>query len=496
MIRAKTYSFNFRGGIVSPGYLKEILAAAELARARQIRFGLRQNMLIEIQPKYLRIFEEACKQQDIAVHEKPGAPPNVMSSYPSVHLYPEESWLREGVYKDVFDLFDYTPRVKINICEQHQSFVPLYTGHLNWITSALSHYWHLCIRLPGTDQIVTWPELIYTNNIASVSRIVEEFMLTSRVTVNGDGKWLTDGLAKALKRINYISRKNDDSVRLPKFTLPYYEGFNKSGDDYWLGINRRDELFDIAFLKDLCSVCHQTRIAQLYTTPWKSIMIRDIDMGQRDLWDYILGKYRVNVRHAANELNWQIEDCAEEGLAVKRAIIRYFDKEDVRTYGLCFAVQTKPGSFLYASVLIRKKELKNPHRLKSLERYDIMHTKDFNPNSTEWVTYRQDVKKEHLGPYLVSLCKLFYGWESKLDLLATEPERLPEAARQESAKDVFQCPGCLSIYDETQGDLAAGIPPGTAFEDIPDTYRCPVCEGDKGAFVTTRMDKLDFISSY
>lgn len=481
---------------MSPGYLKEILVAAELARAKQIRFGLRQNMLIEIQPKYLQIFEEACKQREIQAHEKPEAPPNMMSSYPSVHLYPEDSWLREGVYKDVFDLFDYTPRVKINICEQRQSFVPLYTGHLNWITSTLFHYWHLCIRVPGTDQIIPWPELIYTNNIATVSRIAEELILESRTLARGDGKWITDALTKALKRISYISRKNDDAVGLPKFSLPYYEGFNKSGNDYWLGINRRDELFDIPFLKDLCSVCHQTRIAQLYTTPWKSIMIRDIDMSQRDLWDYILGKYRVNVRHAANELNWQIEDCTEEGIAVKRAIIRYFDKEDVRTYGLCFAIQTKPESFLYASVLIRKKELKNPNRLKSLERYDIMYTRDFNPNTNEWVIYREDVKKEHLGPYLVSLCKLFYSRESKQDLLANKPENPPEAARQELSQIVFQCPGCLSIYDETHGDQAAGIAPGTAFEDLPGTYRCPVCDGDKNTFITTRVDKLDFISSF
>jgi rubredoxin len=214
------------------------------------------------------------------------------------------------------------------------------------------------------------------------------------------------------------------------------------------------------------------------------------------LWDYILGKYRVNVRHAANELNWQIEDCTEEGIAVKRAIIRYFDKEDVRTYGLCFAVQTKPESFLYASVLIRKKELKNPNRLKSLERYDIMYTRDFNPNTNEWVIYREDVKKEHLGPYLVSLCKLFYSRESKQDLLANKPENPPETARQELSRTVFQCPGCLSVYHETHGDQAAGIAPGTAFEDLPDAYRCPVCDGDKNAFIATSVDMLNFISSF
>ena len=65
---------------------------------------------------------------------------------------------------------------------------------------------------------------------------------------------------------------------------------------------------------------------------------------------YVLGKYRINVRHAANELNWQVEDNCESGLQIKRQIIRYFDKEDVRTYGLSFAVKTRRFSSMFGSV--------------------------------------------------------------------------------------------------------------------------------------------------
>src|SRR3712207_8245214 len=83
-----------------------------------------------------------------------------------------------------------------------------------------------------------------------------------------------------------------------------------------------------------------------YWRDWSSdvcssdLIIKGIQTSHRNLWDYTLGRYRINVRHAANELNWQVEDYDEEGLMLKRHIIRHFDKEDVRTYGLSFAVQT------------------------------------------------------------------------------------------------------------------------------------------------------------
>ena len=37
------------------------------------------------------------------------------------------------------------------------------------------------------------------------------------------------------------------------------------------------------------------------------------------------------------------------------------------------------------------------------------------------------------------------------------------------------CTSCGFIYDPEEGDPDGGIPPGTAFTDIPDDWFCPVC---------------------
>jgi rubredoxin len=39
----------------------------------------------------------------------------------------------------------------------------------------------------------------------------------------------------------------------------------------------------------------------------------------------------------------------------------------------------------------------------------------------------------------------------------------------------YRCTICEHIYDPSEGDPDAGIKPGTAFEDIPDTWVCPEC---------------------
>ena len=466
-----TFPINFTGGIISPGYLLELLEIAGAAQATQIRFGLRQQMLIDIPDKYAAAFKSNCAEQQIRFAETP----NIMSSYPAADIFIHDSWVSEGIYKDVFNLFDYAPALKINICDSRQTFVPLFTGHINWISSSHTHYWHLYLRAPGSQQLFAWPELIYTNNIAAVSKQVESLLS------KGDAP---EGIFAKVKQVSgYISCTKDKEPDLPAFHLPYYEGFNKYNNSYWLGIYRRDEDFPIPFLKEMCTICLETRTGQLYATPWKSLIIKNIDAAHRKLWDYVLGKHGINVRHAANELNWQVEDNCEDGLILKRHIIRYFDTADVRTYGLCFSVRVNRPASLFGTVVIRKQENKHGSKLKYMQRYDILYTADYNANSAQLLLYREGVSKEHLGPYIVALCKTFYEQHSEANVLQHYVQEqqslvhLPVAERQ-----VYQCPHCLTIYDEAVGDSEQGVAAGTLFADLPADYCCFICEATAREF--------------
>ncbi|MDR1787495.1 MAG: rubredoxin [Treponema sp.] len=46
----------------------------------------------------------------------------------------------------------------------------------------------------------------------------------------------------------------------------------------------------------------------------------------------------------------------------------------------------------------------------------------------------------------------------------------------------FVCDVCGYVYDPAQGDSAAGIAPGTAFEALPEDWVCPLCGASKASF--------------
>ena len=58
----------------------------------------------------------------------------------------------------------------------------------------------------------------------------------------------------------------------------------------------------------------------------------------------------------------------------------------------------------------------------------------------------------------------------------------PEDPTDKKALGKYQCEICGWIYDPAIGDPDHGIAPGTAFEDIPNDWVCPVCGASKNDF--------------
>ena len=48
--------------------------------------------------------------------------------------------------------------------------------------------------------------------------------------------------------------------------------------------------------------------------------------------------------------------------------------------------------------------------------------------------------------------------------------------------DKYVCTICGYVYDPAEGDSDTDIAPGTAFEDLPEDWVCPVCGAPKDQF--------------
>jgi len=466
---------NLPGGYVSAGDLYEILLIAENVGAKQVRFGNRQQLYFSIQDRDLETLEMEMLRMGVAYEADTDEHANIISSYVCDSIFSYESWLKEGVYRDIFDLFTHQPRLKINLVDQQQAFVPFFSGNLNFISSDVSNYWHFYIRFPKTNQFYQWPSLIYSDDIALLAKITEDVIFNQKEHFYGQQKVNELFFYKTVSsKIPTSLNHRSEPLKVPDFYLPYYEGFNKYGNNkYWLGVYRRNELFPLEFLKDVCNLCIKTRNGQIYTTPWKSIIVKGIEQADRVAWGVILDRYRLNVRHAANELNWQIEDLSEEGLSLKQQLVREFEEADLRTYRLSFAIKTQSKTGLLGSVVIKKQ---------SPGIFAIQHTRDFNPNNKDLISYKNDLNTNELALNLAELCEHYYSTSVRDTGLVGSSENDNEANEIIHHRKVYQCKNCLSIYDEQYGDELKGVTAGTRFESI-ENYTCPVCESAKSDFV-------------
>ena len=492
MKNINTIKINYKGGIISPGDLYNILLAAGKSGLLYVRFGLRQQLLIDVSIEEVRNLCSELELLGINYEINKEDFPNIVSSYPAEEVFITNTWLSEGVYKDIFDLVDYQPRLKINISDSNQSFTPLLTGNINWTASPTSqHYWHLFIRFPKTNIIYAWKDIVYTNDVAAMSKRIEEIILQHPKIFYDNPSADGDELFGMLKGSGFNTKPAGDPLTLPPFKLPYYEGLNRYNDKYWLGIYRRDELFSIKFLKEVCQLCLQTKIGQLCSTPWKTIIIKGIEEKNRSDWNHLLDKFQINVRHAANELNFQVDDNSLHALKLKHHLVKYLNDDDTRTFGVCIGIKTKRKSEVFSSILVRRKPLIRIGKVELLHVYDILCAKDFNPNERTGYAFSKGNAKFLLAEQLRRAVLSYYHYHGEKGTIETDLVDKNDPQKTETKNEiVYQCKNCLTVYDEKIGDPENGIDPDTTFNELPAGYCCSVCDSPKEDFVAVRKEAI------
>lgn len=54
-------------------------------------------------------------------------------------------------------------------------------------------------------------------------------------------------------------------------------------------------------------------------------------------------------------------------------------------------------------------------------------------------------------------------------------ERARDGELADPTRDRYECRSCGYVYEPLKGDERARVAPNTAFEDLPEGWRCPVC---------------------
>lgn len=479
-----TVKINCPGGILPPGRLYQILDVLDRIGVEYLRFGLRQCIYIDLHRAQIEEFIQLMAERYIVVEEDESRP-NVISAYPIEEIFPTTSWVSEGVYKDILDAIDYDPELKINLTDSAQSFTPWFTGNINWIASREHlHYWHLYIRFPRTNVLVKWHRMIYTNDLMRFTRLLEGYILLHRNRYVDQSEINIVPLKHYLNSYEWISILNDEDLPSTAFNMDYYEGLNQYGEQYWLGIYQRDEKYSLSFLRDLCAICMETRIGQICTTPWKSIIVKGIVTKDRYRWNHLLNRHLINVRHPLNELNFQVEDNNEDSLYLKKYLVSQFNEDDIRTQGICFGIKSRAKSEVFCNILIKKRHMLRLGFFNAWPVYDILISNDFNPNERTGYVFAKGLFRYLLPDQLNSCLTTYFKKRSqhffKDEGLKTKPEIVE--ARNDKMEYVYQCNHCKTWMD------------GDALNDVMPDYTCSVCDAPGNEF--KRINKKDLIESF
>ncbi len=466
-----------RGGVTSPGELKDVISMLETAGLKEVYFGSRQDLLFPINAANEVQMESVSQFNADVIGER--SYQNIVCSYVSADIFDMTYWLKGSTYLYILEGFDYNPKLKINITDPKQRLVPIFSGNLNFVASESEDYWYLNVKLPHWESSAYYPVLIYSWDITKISQAIE--------AVHEDIKDVEELFFVISKKLDTNNKAIEKELKIDYTTFPYYEGMNRMGlDQYWLGLYWRNNKYNLDFLKEFCGFCLDNSIGKICITPWKSFIVKGIKKDSRLELERFLGQWGINVRHSQLEMNWHLPVDDTEALELKKFLVRSFDQNDISTYGLTFGISNDVGKRShFASVIIEKNA--PPKIVKGFEvrpTYNVLHYESFDPNTQNYLTYAQDVDKIELPGLLMELSKKHFMHLGKVE---TKEEPAKKKSEKE-VKSVHQCQSCFTIYDKLYGDANAGVSAGTIFKDLPESYKCAVCDASKDSFEKVSLE--------
>lgn len=474
-----------KGGILSPGELKMIIIALIDAGLKHLSFGSRQDILFS-SAKDLHFAPDI-----VCTHQSQKEKENIVCSYLSTDILQTTPWLTADRYLYILEQFKFDPSLKINIADPMQRLVPLFTGHINFIASKHEDYWYLYLRMPNWESAKLYPALIYSWDIAAVSKAIQELVQEELESIDT----LFDLVNDSTETNN---RTIESPLSIPFHPFPYYEGMNKmSSDKYWLGLYWRNNKYDLPFLLKLCDLCMESKIGKICITPWKSFIIKGIPIESKIKWEKYLGSHGINVRHSQLELNWHLAVGDKQALKLKNYLVSKLDSYDISTYGLTIGISDlSDNAFHFTSIVIEKNPLTSDQTtLKLKSTYNLSYARNFDPNTRQYKTYAMDVDKTQLPGLLIELSKCYFQSLDKKEEDSIKQAKSRRNQQADSLDDslVHQCEDCLSIYDQNYGDPRQNIPVQTPFGKLPESYLCSLCEAPKSNFKAVKLSQISSI---
>ena len=116
----------------------------------------------------------------------------------------------------------------------------------------------------------------------------------------------------------------------------------QSGSGYWIGMSAGTRPFRHRFLEQMCMRAARQGIGAVFTTCWRSLVLKNVAPEHLPEWRMLLGRHGVRVRHADAALHWQVCDRLPEARELAGTMIARLSRRSIVTSDLGFAVTDDP----------------------------------------------------------------------------------------------------------------------------------------------------------
>ncbi len=483
------------GGVFSPGALGELARAAQQFGSEAIRVALDQKLALNLpDARSAKAFRLSAAARIFA---SSADRLSVSSSIAGVDTDTNAGtpWLTESVYLDLIALCGSQTRSpenaaaprRVHIGDPRLSLSPRYPSDWNFLAADIRHHWH-----PGVyDQhgvLRTAPYLLPSYLLGQVLEAGAEFA-ASHGNADEPGEDILEWLSRRFAdSILTVSTTHDYTpvIPAPEKSIAPYEGLNEThdGSSLWLGVCRPAPGFSPLFLDELAYLCRKYEVGRIYSTHWHSLIIKNIPLASRSDWLALIARHGLNLRHDSAALYWQVADAYE---TIRERMVQALRATDAGTAGLSFAVG--PTALRSGTLIAMVPE---GRRLFG-EVFALYHRQNFDCSRHHWQKFAGGLRIREL---IQAVCELRAQFLAEFQVKRREPgggsiEIEAPLAADESAPAttehadlaLWSCPDCQTVYEPRYGDIRSGTPENTSFEELPDEFRCPVCEAPREAFV-------------
>ena len=459
------------GGILPIRNLRTLAEFAMANGTETLCMQTRQDVLVHpVDPASLKHFPGLSDMVDIEALGQHPVHFTITTSRPARHLSKHIDWLDDSAFQEVLDYFTVPPTIRVALSDPTQNIVPVFSGDVIFLATEVRGYWQIVLQ-KNQEPLYFSQEAVPSESIPEIVQFLELCMSTAP-----DAQ-----LEEMLESLRY--QFNDEMIRIdPALTLMSddrldFLGFQPSMESgkYNLGIHCPYGEYPPAFIQEICVLARKQTIKKIALSPTGAVIIPFIKPTDTSAWRRLLGRYGIPI-HPEGYAPYTL--CADNPISrnVTRKIHSELAQRNIPASGLSLSIDsdTKDGE---ASISIsRTLEPKGLSRFLNT-RYTLRYYEDFDPLRGAHITASSGLSFTELMTSLYGLIDNYHRHET-LEI----PQRDTQEASSKHSGNTHTCSDCLTHYDPQFGDPRAGISPDTVFDQLPDSWKCPVCEGQKALF--------------